>query len=98
MNHVLLYACRNCEFQTETVNPCVFKHDLLVVARCASGPPSEGGRESLGEGESRGLMRARWGVCRETAGVTQDLETDPTLVSWRVGEGCSRLQSGRVTS
>lgn len=33
MNHVLLYACRNCPYKKETVNPCVFKHDLLVVAR-----------------------------------------------------------------
>jgi len=48
VNHVLLYACRNCQFEEETHNACVFKHDLLVVAR-------------------------------EEAGVTQDLETDPTL-------------------
>lgn len=33
VNHVLLYACRNCPYKKETVNPCVFKHDLLVVAR-----------------------------------------------------------------
>lgn len=33
INKVLLYACRNCDFQEETRNPCVFKHDLVVVAR-----------------------------------------------------------------
>lgn len=44
-----MYSCRNCGYAEETRNPCVFKHDLLVVTR-------------------------------ETAGVTQDLETDPTLV------------------
>ena len=38
MNHVLLYACRNCNYKKETANPCVFKHDLLVVARSASLP------------------------------------------------------------
>lgn len=50
MHKVLLYACRNCTYQEETRNPCVFKHDLIVQTK-------------------------------ETAGVTQDLETDPTLVS-----------------
>ncbi|KAM0787106.1 hypothetical protein ACM66B_006361 [Microbotryomycetes sp. NB124-2] len=48
VNHVLLYACRNCNFVAETNNPCVFRHDLIVTTK-------------------------------ETAGVTQDLETDPTL-------------------
>lgn len=47
-HHILLYACRNCPYQEETTNPCVFKHDLLQITT-------------------------------ETAGVTQDLETDPTL-------------------
>ncbi|KAK4056114.1 DNA-directed RNA polymerase II core subunit rpb9 [Microbotryomycetes sp. JL221] len=48
VNHVLLYACRNCNFVAGTNNPCVFRHDLIVTTK-------------------------------ETAGVTQDLETDPTL-------------------
>lgn len=50
MHKVLMYACRNCPYQEETRNPCVFKHDLIVQTK-------------------------------ESAGVTQDLETDPTLVS-----------------
>lgn len=33
VNHVLMYACRNCDFIEETRNPCVFKHDLLVVSK-----------------------------------------------------------------
>ncbi|GJN94736.1 hypothetical protein Rhopal_007828-T1 [Rhodotorula paludigena] len=48
VHHVLLYSCRNCAYQEETHNPCVYKHDLIVAAK-------------------------------ETAGVTQDLDTDPTL-------------------
>ncbi|KPV72898.1 uncharacterized protein RHOBADRAFT_66880 [Rhodotorula graminis WP1] len=48
VHHVLLYSCRNCQYQEETHNPCVYKHDLIVAAK-------------------------------ETAGVTQDLDTDPTL-------------------
>ncbi|GAA5988449.1 hypothetical protein JCM10908_003570 [Rhodotorula pacifica] len=48
VHHVLMYACRNCHYEEETHNPCVYKHDLIVAAK-------------------------------ETAGVTQDLETDPTL-------------------
>ncbi|KAM0747150.1 hypothetical protein T439DRAFT_95235 [Meredithblackwellia eburnea MCA 4105] len=56
VNKVLLYACRNCNYVKETVNPCVFKHDLIVVAR-------------------------------ETAGVVEDLETDPTLVSCLILHG-----------
>ncbi|KWU42667.1 DNA-directed RNA polymerase II subunit I [Rhodotorula sp. JG-1b] len=48
VHHVLMYACRNCPYEEETHNPCVYKHDLIVAAK-------------------------------ETAGVTQDLETDPTL-------------------
>ncbi|BGO96162.1 DNA-directed RNA polymerase II core subunit rpb9 [Rhodotorula toruloides] len=48
IHHVLLYSCRNCPYQEETHNPCVYKHDLIVIAK-------------------------------ETAGVTQDLDTDPTL-------------------
>ncbi|SGY38802.1 BQ5605_C003g02075 [Microbotryum silenes-dioicae] len=50
VSHVLMYACRNCHYKEETTNPCVYKHDLLVVSK-------------------------------ETAGVTQDLQTDPTLVN-----------------
>jgi hypothetical protein len=34
-NNVLLYSCRNCRYEEETSNPCVFRHDLLVVTRCA---------------------------------------------------------------
>ncbi|BGP66478.1 DNA-directed RNA polymerase II core subunit rpb9 [Rhodotorula toruloides] len=32
IHHVLLYSCRNCPYQEETHNPCVYKHDLIVIA------------------------------------------------------------------
>ncbi|SCV67132.1 BQ2448_5778 [Microbotryum intermedium] len=32
LSHVLMYACRNCHYKEETTNPCVYKHDLLVVS------------------------------------------------------------------
>ncbi|GAA5821153.1 hypothetical protein JCM10212_004194 [Sporobolomyces blumeae] len=48
VHKVLMYSCRNCQYQEETVNPCVYRHDLIVTAK-------------------------------ENAGVTQDLNTDPTL-------------------
>ena len=38
MHHVLLYQCRNCQYQEETHNPCVYKHDLIVAAKCAHLP------------------------------------------------------------
>ncbi|KDE03774.1 DNA-directed RNA polymerase II subunit RPB9 [Microbotryum lychnidis-dioicae p1A1 Lamole] len=59
VSHVLMYACRNCHYKEETTNPCVYKHDLLVVSK-------------------------------ETAGVTQDLQTDPTLP--RSNIECPRCQ------
>lgn len=33
MHHVLMYACRNCPYEEETHNPCVYKHDLIVAAK-----------------------------------------------------------------
>ncbi|GAA5839887.1 hypothetical protein JCM3766R1_004712 [Sporobolomyces carnicolor] len=48
VHKVLLYSCRNCHYQEETINACVYRHDLIVTAK-------------------------------ENAGVTQDLDTDPTL-------------------
>lgn len=33
VHHVLLYSCRNCQYQEETHNPCVYKHDLIVAAK-----------------------------------------------------------------
>lgn len=38
MHHVLLYSCRNCAYQEETHNPCVYKHDLIVAAKCVTRP------------------------------------------------------------
>ncbi|CEQ40866.1 SPOSA6832_02526 [Sporobolomyces salmonicolor] len=58
VHKILLYACRNCGHQQETLNACVYKHDLIVTDK-------------------------------ETAGVTQDLDTDPTLVSSRCFPGAT---------
>lgn len=33
VHHVLMYACRNCPYEEETHNPCVYKHDLIVAAK-----------------------------------------------------------------
>jgi len=33
VHKVLMYACRNCPYQEETRNPCVFKHDLIVQTK-----------------------------------------------------------------
>ena len=32
----MLYSCRNCHYQEETINACVYRHDLIVTAKYAS--------------------------------------------------------------
>lgn len=67
---VLLYSCRNCNFSVnakpeENMAPCVYKNDLLTVARWVP---------------LWSLCRdAELTISREQPGETKDLETDPTL-------------------
>jgi DNA-directed RNA polymerase subunit M/transcription elongation factor TFIIS len=33
VHHVLQYACRSCPHEEETPNPCVYRNDLIVLAK-----------------------------------------------------------------
>ena len=70
---ILLYQCRNCAYAENASSdpgmaPCVYRNDLLTVARSVA--LSQTGRDPL-------LIRCA--AHREQAGETKDLETDPTL-------------------
>lgn len=33
IHKVLQYACRSCDYEEATPNPCVYRNDLIVLAK-----------------------------------------------------------------